>query len=289
MTMGDVVWIPGANGMLGRALTRVLLEEGVDVVCTDRRLDIADVDDVRDLLKQHRPARVINCAGYTAVDRAESEPAVAQRTNADGPRVLAAACRELDVHLVHVSTDYVFDGKKSSPYVEDDPTAPLSAYGRSKRDGEGPVLAHGGAVVRTSWLYGPSGKCFPATMIELMKSRAELRVVDDQRGRPTYTVDLARALSAVSAARAAGVFHFANAEPVTWHGFAVAIRDEALRRRMALKVERIEAIPTSAYPTPATRPANSVLDTRKIERELGVVPRPWLQALREYFDTVMCT
>jgi len=289
----DVVWIAGANGMLGRALARVLEAHpgaATTIVKSDRNLDIASPDAVRDFVRAHRPTRMFNCAAYTAVDKAESEEAIAAIANATAPGVIADVCRASNVFCVQISTDYVFDGKKpaNEAYVETDTCAPLGAYGRTKRAGEVAFLENArelGALVRTSWLFGPDGKCFPQTMLKLMQEREQLRVVDDQRGRPTYTIDLARAIDAVSKRRAHGTFHFANRGAVTWHGFAVSIMEEARARGIALKVKGIEAIPTSGYPTPATRPANSVLDTTKIERTLGdaFVVRPWIETLRDWF------
>jgi dTDP-4-dehydrorhamnose reductase len=285
--MRDLVWICGANGMLGRALERVIKTAGHEVVLTDLDVDIADEAQVTHFLREKKPQRLINCAAYTAVDKAESEEAKAVRVNVDGPRVLAKACRDAGVHALHISTDYVFDGKKEGAYVEDDKTAPLSTYGRTKRDGERAFLEYKpGALIRTSWLFGPDGKCFPSTMLDLMRDREELRVVEDQRGRPTYTVDLAKVIEAISSKNLQGIFHFANSEAVSWHGFASAIRDEALERGHSLKVKAIHPIPTTAYPTPATRPANSVLDTTKIENTLGFKPRSWRDTLRDYFDAL---
>jgi dTDP-4-dehydrorhamnose reductase len=275
--------------MLGTDLGALLKARGHDVVISDRELDIADPVAVEAFVVDVRPTHIINCAAYTAVDLAESEEAQARRANADGPACLADVARRHRLHATHVSTDYVFPGDGAHPYTEDDAVGPLSAYGRTKLEGEQRFLAAAGdkgAVVRTSWLYGVHGKSFPATMLKLMAEREELRVVDDQRGRPTFTRDLARALADVSEKQLSGVFHFANAGEVTWHGFACAIRDEALARGRALRVKTIHAIPTSAYPTPAKRPAYSVLSTSKIEAALGWSPPPWREGLRAYLGAL---
>lgn len=251
-----------------------------------RRLDITDQPALLQHLDEQRPDVVLNASGYTAVDRAESEPERAFAVNATGPEALARWCAQNDALLVHVSTDYVFDGQKSAPYVETDPTGPLGVYGASKLAGEDAVRAalQRHVILRTSWVFSAHGHNFVKTMLKLARERDELRVVADQRGRPTAASDLADAVlaAAVHATAASGVggtFHFANAGETSWHEFASAIVDEqahATGRRPP-----VLPIPSSAYPTPAKRPASSVLDTQSFERTFARPCRPWRDALHE--------
>lgn len=289
--------------MLGQAVAARLTDLALPFDATDQELDITDLARVGDYAEANRFTHVINCAAYTAVDQAESQAVVAHAVNAEGPHHLALAASRIGAALLHVSTDYVFDGRARQPYREDDACNPLGAYARSKRDGELRVLetlAHdpGGRsvyILRTSWLYGEGGPNFVATMLRLMAERRELRVVADQRGRPTYTRDLAEAAVSLlgldaSASRPAadsGVYHFANRGETSWHEFAMAILEYGRQRGYPLIAEAIEAIATADYPRPAPRPAYSVLATDKIEAVLGRAPRPWQDALRDYLDRVV--
>lgn len=216
----------------------------------------------------------INCAGYTAVDKAESEPQAASEINAIGAAYLADACGMAGIKLIHLSTDFVFDGRATEPYREDAPTHPLSVYGKTKRDGELSVRSANpnASVVRASWLYGPNGQSFPRTMIRAWEAGKSLRVVSDQKGCPTYTGDLARVLVDMAEANAyPDVYHACGPVATTWHGFAVATL-EAWRHVVGTKRSvEVEAIPTEDYPTPATRPKYSVLATSKVA-SLGIVP-----------------
>ncbi len=280
------VWVAGAGGGLGTAVRAALAARGVAALTSDADLDIADEARVAAFLAEHRPTHLVNCAAYTAVDQAEREEAAAHRTNALGPAVLARACAQAGVFGVHLSTDYVFDGEKPTPYLEDDAPAPRSAYGRTKLAGERAFLEALGArgvVVRTSWLFSAAGKSFPRTILRLLAEKDELTVVDDQRGRPTWAPDLAAALLELAAREVSGVFHYANAGATTWFDLAVAVREGALARGLPVKARQVRPIPTSAYPTPAARPRSSVLDTGKLERALGDAPRPWRDTLPDFF------
>lgn len=289
------VWVVGAEGMLGRAVVELLSAWGLPHAGTDRELDVRDAAAVLRQAEASGCSHVINCAAYTRVDDAEAEEAEALAINADGPAHLGAAAARVGAALTHISTDYVFDGGADRPYREDDPTGPRNAYGRTKLAGERAALESGARcqVIRTSWLFGEHGKSFVSTMLGLMRDREELRVVDDQRGRPTYCPDLAEAALRLAGlgprGRAAapappGIYHFANAGAVSWHGFAVAIRDEAARRGWPIAARRVIPITTAEFPRPAARPAWSVLDTARVEAALGYAPRPWQEALAAYLD-----
>jgi len=289
------LWIPGGRGMLGSLLARRAVDAGFDVVASGHDVDAADADVVAAFVALHRPTHVINCAAWTAVDLAETERAAAHRGNAVLPGVVGATAHRIGARVLHVSTDYVFDGTVPSPeraLREDDDTGPTSVYGATKRDGERAFLdaTDGrGLVVRTSWLYGPGGKNFVTTMLKLMAERDELKVVADQRGRPTSTATLADALLRLLDQEAGGVAHVADeagARGISWHDFATAIRAGALARGLPVKAHTIHAIPTSAYPTPAKRPAWSVLDTTRYTRLTGASLPSWEQTLGAYLDVL---
>jgi dTDP-4-dehydrorhamnose reductase len=279
------IWIPGGKGMLGTDLAVEARSRGHEVVLTDKEVDIADASAVAELMAREKPTHIINCAAHTGVDACETEEPLALRINAEGPARLGEAAHKAGAHAIQISTDYVFPGDATRPYLEEDETGPLGAYGRTKLEGEKRFLeaTQGfGAVVRTSWLYGVHGKSFPATMLKLFAEKESMKVVNDQLGRTTYTKDLARALADVATRKLAGTWHFANSGEVTWHAFAEAIRQQAIARGLPVKVQTIEGIPTSAYPTPAKRPAYSVLSTSKIEKALGWSPRSWQDALTQF-------
>jgi dTDP-4-dehydrorhamnose reductase len=269
------ILVTGGRGQLGRALARCGVPSGHDVTALDvEHLDIRDRSSIAVALDAHQPAVLINAAAYTAVDKAETERDAAFAINATGAAHLARACADRQIRMLQVSTDYVFDGESTQPYREDDPVAPLGVYGASKAAGELAVRLGGGAVIRTSWLFEAQGPSFVHTMLRLAAERPVLRVVADQHGCPTWADDLAVALLALAATpKLADCYHFCNAEPTTWHGFATAIIDEA-RRHRPLVCERIEPITTAEYPTPARRPHHSVLDTTRI-RELGIATPTW--------------
>ena len=252
-------------------------------------LDITDNPAVQRVVAAAAPEVVINAAAYTAVDKAESDKDRAFAVNRDGPAHLAAVCATRDIPLVHISTDYVFDGAGADPYIEDDATAPLGVYGESKLAGEAAIrgFIDRHVIVRTAWVYGVHGHNFVKTMLRLGRERDVLRVVDDQRGSPTFAGDLADALLTLSRRllgeslpeEAYGTFHYAGGGEVTWYGFAKRIFEIAaphLGRR-----PKVEPITTAEYPTPARRPANSVLDCSKIAQVHGIIQRPWDTALQE--------
>ena len=270
------VLVTGARGMLARALLRELERRGHEVVGLGRdALDVTDADAVERAVREWVPDVVVQCAAYTRVDDAETDEAAAFAVNAEGTRNVARACRAVGARLVYPSTDYVFDGRASSPYRPDHPPAPLNAYGRSKLAGEEAAREAGDWVVaRTSWLYGAGGRNFVSTILRRAMEGTPLRVVDDQRGTPTWTGALAVTLVGLLEADVpSGIYHTTGRGETTWYGFA----------REALRLAGIDAdivpVPTEAFPTPARRPRYSVLDCSSTEAVVGPLP-DWRDALR---------
>ncbi|MEA2328925.1 MAG: dTDP-4-dehydrorhamnose reductase [Thermoanaerobaculia bacterium] len=271
--------ITGAGGMLGTDLQHALAARGEDVAALSKAdLDVTDSRAVTAAIKQHQPAVVVNCAGYTKVDDAETNENIANAVNGSAVEFLASAVgRAL---LVQVSTDFVFDGASRAPYEINERPAPLSAYGRSKLAGEhAAAQAERHLIVRTSWLFGLHGPNFvEAIRNQIRKKTNPLRVVHDQRGRPTYTHHLAEAIIRLVQNEATGIVHYADEPECTWYDFACAIAEE-------MKSDiRIEPVSTAEFPRPAIRPAYSVLSTARYERITGVAPASWREGLREYLN-----
>jgi len=283
--------VTGAGGMTGAEVSEQANAFGWKVrPLTRENLDIIDASAVDDAIAEFHPHVVVNCAAYTAVDRAESEPGIAEAVNAGGARNLARAAARVDAPIIQMSTDYVFDGQSREPYDIDSPTAPIGVYGRTKLGGEQAVMEENPAavIVRTSWVFSHRGANFVRTMLRLGSERDELKVVNDQTGRPTSAADLGGALLQVANTvyenrSAAGIYHFANEGEVTWFQFAEAIFEEA-RSRGSPKSPRVVPIPTSEFPTPAKRPAYSVLDTTSFTNRFKLTPRSWRSALRDMID-----
>lgn len=277
------VVIVGAGGQLGQELVRTA-GDGVECIALARaQLDIADPAAIDKCLADLAPQLVINTAAYTAVDRAETEATAAYRANAEGPGYLARACRQQGVRLIHVSTDFVFDGESAHPYTPDSPTAPLGEYGRSKLAGEAAVLdaAPQALILRTGWVYSSFGSNFVKTMLRLMGERDELSVVADQVGTPTWARGLAHALWAAAARpQLGGIYHWSDAGVCSWYDFAVAICEEACDLGLLPGPVKIRPIPASEYPTPARRPAYSVLDKTSSWRDLELEGVHWRRQLR---------
>lgn len=269
------VLVAGGHGQLGRSLAARGPSLGYEVIAFDHgALDIQNPAQIADVLSTHVPTLVINAAAYTAVDKAEAERDRAFAVNRDGAANLARSAAARGIRVLHVSTDYVFDGRGTRPYREDDPTSPLGAYGESKLEGERLVQEAGGTVVRTSWVFAAHGPSFVQTMLRLAREREVLRVVADQRGCPTWAADLADALFALGTLPSLdATYHYCGDGETTWHAFATTIIEEA-RRYVPLACMRIDPITTAEYPTPARRPGYSVLDTARI-RGLGIVPPSW--------------
>jgi dTDP-4-dehydrorhamnose reductase len=278
------VLITGAGGQLGRALGALAPANETVLGLRHDQLDIADAPAVESLVREFRPDVLINAAGFTRVDDAETECAAAERANATGPAVLAAACRQVGAWLVQVSTDYVFDGEQNLPYSPAAPTNPLSVYGKTKLAGEQAVtreLAEHSTVVRTSWVYAADGRNFVTTMLRLMRSRPELTVVSDQIGAPTSVSGLARVLWGLTSRRVPGLYHWCDSGAASWYDFAVGIAEEAVSIGVLASSPPILPIAGADYPTRARRPVYSLLDKRDTERLLGITAPHWRQALRE--------
>jgi dTDP-4-dehydrorhamnose reductase len=275
------ILISGANGQLGYELARLLPAHGAVTALDRSQLDLADVDAIRAAVRALRPELIVNAAAYTSVDQAEREPQVAEAINARAPAVLAEEAKRLDAVLIHFSTDYVFDGAASTPYGETAPTNPLNAYGRSKLLGEQAVAAAGAAAVtlRTSWVYARRGHNFLLTMRRLGAERDVLRIVADQIGVPNWNVALAEAVAALvgrgraALAARAGLYHLSAQGQASWFEFAQAIFADAARPRLV-------PITTADYPTPARRPAYTVLATTQFEQAFGFALAHWRDALR---------
>lgn len=289
------ILVTGAAGQLGSELRRISQQGGAEAAFLfsdiagegSIPLDIADRDAVAAFVARHRPDVIVNAAAYTAVDRAEDEPEPARRINADGARVLAQAALAQDIALIHVSTDYVFDGRSSRPYREDDATGPAGVYGRTKLEGESAVRGSGckSVIIRTSWLYSSYGANFVKTMIRLGGSQDKVRVVADQTGSPTCAADLAGAIVAIipqleSRPQYGEIYHYCNRGQVSWCEFAAQIM-----RLAGLECE-VEPISTAEYPTKAVRPAFSVLDTAKIKAGFGLEIPDWKTSLEKCVNLI---
>jgi len=282
----------GSKGMLGRDLMPRLKAKGLNVRGFDiDELDITRSDKILPCFVPFDPDVVINCAAYTAVDKAESEPELAFAVNSEGPANLANACKELNIPFIHISTDYVFDGNGEKPYCEDDPVNPLGVYGQSKWGGEEAVRSRlkEHLIVRTSWLYGVHGNNFVKTILRLCREKEELSVVADQKGCPTWTGDLSDALVELidriknrSVSMPWGTYHFCGSGSTSWYEFALAIVEEA-RKRETFGLLRILPITTSEYPTPAKRPMRSVMDCRKIQETFDIHPKQWEKSLGHFW------
>jgi dTDP-4-dehydrorhamnose reductase len=328
------ILLTGVNGQLGQELQRTLAPLG-EVIGVDRKtMDLAQATSIRQVISEVKPDLIVNAAAYTAVDKAETEIELATSINAVAPTLMAEEAQQIGAALIHVSTDYVFDGRKNTPYTEQDATNPLSVYGQTKLSGEegirqkssfgavpselaeatlGAVNSAGLAkrdavaskelryiILRTAWVYGTHGKSnFVKTMLRLFAERDEVRVVADQVGTPTWANDIAQAIYAIACrcegatqlsnlsqehaqpSLPTGTYHFTNSGVASWYDFAVAIFEEAKQLGFPLKVQRIVPITTSDYPTPAQRPAFSVLSGQKLSAALGTQPPHWRQGLRQ--------
>ena len=274
----------GAAGQLGQACMDGAPETVAAEGFSRATCDVTDDAALRRVMDDIDPHVVINAAAYTAVDAAEDDPQSANAVNANAPAMLGALCAQRGLRLVHISTDFIFDGRAPRPYAPDANPSPLGIYGASKWRGEQAVLASGAshAVVRTSWVYGPGGRNFVLTMLRLMREQGTVRVVNDQIGAPTSARGLAEVCWLLALhGDASGVFHWSDAGAISWYDFACGIHDEALALGLLPAPAKIEPIPTEAFPTKAQRPAYRVLDCSDTCRALNVTQQPWRDALRD--------
>jgi dTDP-4-dehydrorhamnose reductase len=280
--------LTGADGQVGREIQRLALQDDQPIVALNRRgLDITDANAVRQVVRKTGPAMIVNAAAYTAVDKAEDEPALAFRVNRDGAANLAQAAGAAGIPLVHLSTDYVFDGTSPRPYLEADPVAPIGVYGHSKWEGEEAVRQrlHHHLIIRVSWVFGVHGNNFVKTMLRLAREREALEVVADQHGGPTYAGHIAalilhlyeRALK--QGATSWGTYHFCGSPVTSWHAFAEAIVRTGRQKGILDRSVTVHPITTADYPARARRPANSALDCRKIDAYFGIHPKAWQTGL----------
>lgn len=284
------ILIVGASGQVGRELQRSFADRGPIVAVDHKSVDLAVPDQVRDLVRRVEPSVIVNAAAYTAVDRAESEPKLARAINTDAPGILAEEALRLGALFVHYSTDYVFDGSKDEPWTEEDVPNPLSVYGATKLAGEQAVQRAGGRylIFRTSWVYGPHGRNFLFTILRLAREHNRLSIVDDQFGAPTTSIALAEVTRVIvsgilaghfgDVGQWAGLYHMTCSGSTTWYGFARAIISHA-DKLLAGEHPEIVPIPTSAYPTPAKRPRNSVLSNSKLNSRFSICMPAWETAL----------
>jgi dTDP-4-dehydrorhamnose reductase len=287
--------ITGANGQLGRCLQDRAQAYGFDVAAVShQQLDISDKSAVDLFFSQFQPELVINAAAYTAVDKAETEPDIAYQVNVTGPKNLAEACQHSDIPMFHISTDYVFDGSSTKPYKPFDQTCPQSVYGATKLAGEQAVaqVCTKHVIVRTAWVFSEYGNNFVKTMLRLASDRAELSVVADQYGCPTYAGDIAEALLKMATAinkktdwSGYGIHHFCGDQATSWHGFARAIMAEGLASGLLTRIPTVKAIPTADYPTPAKRPEYSVLDCSSYP--VSQYNRCWRTSLVNVIDKIV--
>jgi dTDP-4-dehydrorhamnose reductase len=282
--------ITGAAGQLGRALL-ASAPAGADLIAATRsELDLTDPVAIESFVARTDPDLVINAAAFTAVDRAESEPALARRINAAAAGQLAAAAGSSGARMIQISTDFVFDGSSSSPYAPDAATHPLSVYGSTKLEGEQAVLSalpDSAIVLRTAWVYSATGSNFLLTMLRLMGEAKPVRVVADQVGTPTAAASLAEAIWALAARRELhGIYQWTDAGVASWYDFAVAIGEEGRAAGLLLEQAEVAPIPTSDYPTPARRPAYSVLDCRSTVAATGLRQRHWRERLRDVLEEI---
>ena len=282
------ILITGANGQVGYCLTQQLHGKHTILAVDRDELDITDRDAVFATVASFKPDVIINAAAHTAVDKAETEVELSEAINVKGPQYLAEAAKSIDSAILHISTDYVFDGQRAGKYKESDSTDPQGVYGKTKLAGEQAVTQANDKfiVLRTAWVFGEHGNNFVKTMLRLAKTRDTLGVVADQMGGPTYAGDIASTLIAIAEKIIAGekveygIYHFTGEPYVSWCDFAKAIFDEAVSQNVLEKAPLVNDITTADYPTPAKRPANSCLDLTKIQQVFGIKPSDWQKALK---------
>lgn len=285
-----MIWLIGYKGMLGSMVLHYLNAHRLESVQSDMDVDITSTEQLAGFVSGKKIDWIVNCSAYTAVDQAEDEKDLAYQINAEGALNIAKICRQLGAKLIHLSTDYVFDGAKTTPYVETDPTHPVSVYGASKLAGDRQIMDSLDTyfIVRTSWLYGENGKNFVNSMLKFFNERSQLNVVDDQHGCPTYTRDLAQFILRIITADSKnfGIYHFSNEEETSWYQFALKIYELARKQGLVENPVKIRPITTDQYPTRAARPKYSVFSKEKAKKGFQAEIRNWEEALAEYIANV---
>lgn len=279
------IWVIGSNGMLGSSLLNLCSKKGIAAVgASHKEADITDVAQLIEKSREIRPSHIVNCAAYTDVDGAEKNREQIFAVNAQGPENIAIVAKSAGAQLVHISTDYVFDGQGERPYREEDECHPLNVYGQSKREGELRVLdvLPTACILRTSWIFGPKGKNFISSVVKWLQEKDELQVVADQYGKPTYCNDLAEAI--LKLLDVEGIVHFANENPRSRYQIACDVMEMMKMRGIPIKCEKITPVLTAQFPTSAVRPAYSVLDTTKYFHLTNQRPRPWGEAINELIN-----
>ncbi|MBC1194057.1 dTDP-4-dehydrorhamnose reductase [Microcystis aeruginosa BLCCF158] len=279
------VLLIGAKGQVGQELQVTLQSLGEVISIGREELDLTNSEKISQLIREIHPDYLVNAAAYTAVDKAETEPDLAYAINAIAPKIMAESAEKIQAKFLHISTDYVFDGRKNTPYLETDLTNPLGVYGQSKLRGEEEIktVNSQAIILRTAWVYGSYGKSnFVKTMLRLGKEREELKVVVDQVGSPTWSKDIATAITQllINVDNPAGIYNFTNSGVASWFDLTKAIFEEAKISGIPLKIQRVIPITTAEYPTPAVRPAYSVLSGQKISQQLGYIPPYWRDSLK---------
>ena len=282
------VMLVGANGQLGRELMSTQAEWAELLSFGSDTLDIGDKEQLRTAISELRPDVLINAAAYTAVDKAEAEREKAYKVNVSGAKNLAELCKEFNIRLIHISTDFVFDGTASRPYQEDAASNPINYYGKTKLLAEqaiAEILPKKHLIIRTAWLYSSYGNNFVKTMLRLMNEKDELKIVADQVGTPTYAKKLASLIwQCCQRSELTGIYHWSDAGVASWYDFAMAVQEEALERKLLNKNIPIQAVSTREFPTSAKRPSYSVLDKGKMVNALAIKPVHWRVALRQMLD-----
>ena len=291
-----MVWLIGNKGMLGNEVCRTLSKNNIDFVGTDSEVSILDFSALEGFASGKKISFIVNCAAYTAVDKAESDIDFARELNANGPRNIARLAKKLGVPFIHISTDYVFDGTASSPISEETPIKPVGVYGETKAEGEKAIADETSDfyILRTAWLYGWSGKNFVYTMIRAMNSHESVKVVNDQKGTPTNCVTLSSVIAKIIGKRTGGegipngIYHVTDLGEITWFDFTNEIKKQAAEAGLLTNKNCVvNPCDTSEYPTPAKRPAYSVLDKSKIQKTLGIVLPDWKESLKTFIDSAL--
>lgn len=285
-----MVWLIGCKGMLGTEIARQLSENKIEFAGTDIDVDITNPQALADFARGKQISFIINCSAYTAVDKAESDCELAAKLNVEGPKNIALLAKEIRAKMIHISTDYVFDGKGSSPYTEEMPIAPIGVYGKTKAAGEAAVRENleQHYIIRTAWLYGWAGKNFVYTMIKAMNTHDAVKVVNDQRGSPTFAGDLAGVIIRILKSEGIpyGTYHCTDLGEITWWDFTQEIKAQGIKAGFVTNKEcAVNPCGTDEYPTPAKRPAYSVLSKDKIQEALKITLPDWKESLRVFLES----